>query len=63
MLGDSRAETFFIVAMMGLILVVSVAAIYFFFKTYKKEMAEKALRSKAKRQKDDVETVTSEGKS
>jgi len=35
------AEVIFITAMMVLILIVSFASVYFFFKTYKKEMKEK----------------------
>ena len=35
------AEVIFITAMMVLILIVSFASVYFFFKTYKKEMNEK----------------------
>lgn len=42
--GAGRAEFFFITAMMVLILVVCAVAVFFFFKTYKKEMAEKAIR-------------------
>jgi len=35
------AEVIFITEMMVLILIVSFASVYFFFKTYKKEMKEK----------------------
>ena len=42
--GAERAEIYFISAMMILIVILSVAAIWFFFKTYKKEMREKAAR-------------------
>lgn len=42
------AEMYFIAAMMILILVVCVVAVYFFVRTYKREMAEK---EEAKRQK------------
>ena len=42
------AEIYFIAGMMVLILIISVVAIYFFFKTYKKEMREKELRKKNK---------------
>lgn len=46
------AEIYFIAAMMILILVVSFAAVYFFFKTYKREMREKeAARLKKQREK------------
>lgn len=37
----SRSETYFIVAMMFLILIVCAVAVYAFVKTYKKEMREK----------------------
>ena len=47
--GAGRAEIYFIAAMMLLILIVCAVAVYFFFKTYKKEMAEKAVREAAKR--------------
>jgi len=47
--GAGRAEIYFIAAMMVLILVVCAVAVYFFFKTYKKEMAEKAAREAEKR--------------
>ena len=42
--GAGRAEIYFIAAMMILILIVCIVSVYFFFKTYKKEMAEKASR-------------------
>jgi hypothetical protein len=42
--GAERAEVYFIVAMMVLILIVSFAAVYFFFKQYRKEMRDKELR-------------------
>jgi hypothetical protein len=46
----SRAEAYFIAAMMFLILVLCVATVYFFIKTYKKEMREKeALRAAKKK--------------
>lgn len=58
--GAGRAEVYFITAMMFLIVVLCVAAIYFFFKTYKKEMREKTLRDESKNklaeQKSDIET-------
>jgi len=46
--GSERAEVYFIAAMMILILIVCAIAVVFFFKTYKKEMADKALRQKEK---------------
>ena len=45
--GAGRAEIYFIAAMMILIIILSVAAVIIFFKTYKKEMREKALRKEA----------------
>ena len=48
--GSGRAEIYFIAAMMILIVVLSVAAVYIFFRTYKKEMREKALRNIAKKE-------------
>jgi hypothetical protein len=40
----SRAETYFIAAMMFLIIVLCVSAVYFFIKTYRKEMRDKEER-------------------
>lgn len=45
----SRAETYFIAAMMFLILIVCAVSVYFFIKTYKKEMKEKQEREGAKK--------------
>jgi uncharacterized protein YpmB len=42
--GAGRAEIYFISGMMFLILVLCVAAVFFFIKTYKKEMRERAQR-------------------
>jgi len=42
----SKAEFYFIVAMMILILIVSAVAVIAFFRTYKKEMAEKRNRTR-----------------
>jgi len=42
--GSKTAELIFIAAMMLLILVISFAAVFFFMKTYRKEMAEKEAR-------------------
>ena len=39
--GAERAEIYFIVAMMVLILILSVAAVIFFVKQYRKEMRDK----------------------
>lgn len=54
--GTGRAEIYFITAMMVMILVICAVAVYFFFKTYKKEMKEKELRiaeKKVKRARDE----------
>lgn len=48
--GSATAEVIFIAAMMILILILSFAAVYFFFKTYKKEMRAKETNAKAKRE-------------
>lgn len=42
--GAGRAEVYFIAAMMILIVVICAVSVYFFFKTYKKEMREKQSR-------------------
>jgi hypothetical protein len=42
--GSGIAEVYFIAAMMILIMILSVSAVYIFFHTYKKEMREKAER-------------------
>lgn len=47
--GAERAEIYFISAMMVLILILSFAAVYFFMKTYRKEMRER--RERAEREK------------
>ena len=47
--GAERAEVYFIAAMMGLILILSFASVYFFIRQYKKEMREKELRNEKKR--------------
>ncbi len=49
--GSATAEVYFIAAMMILILVISGVAIFFFAKTYKKEMAEKKAREARKAEK------------
>ena len=46
--GSERAEIYFIAAMMILILILSFVAVFFFVKTYRKEMADKALRQEEK---------------
>ncbi|MBK6748743.1 MAG: hypothetical protein KA956_15175 [Pyrinomonadaceae bacterium] len=46
--GTGRSEVIFVAAMMILILILSIAAVYIFFRTYKKEMRDKELRKQAK---------------
>ena len=46
--GTGRSEIYFIAAMMILTVILSITAIYIFFRTYKKEMREKALRNEEK---------------
>ena len=46
--GSGRAEIYFIAAMMLLIVVLCIVSVFVFFKTYKKEMREKAEREGAK---------------
>jgi len=55
--GSGRAEIYFIAAMMILIMILSVTAIYIFFKTYKKEMREKDEKQKAKVKRQNEETA------
>lgn len=45
--GTERSEVIFVAAMMILIMIVSITAVYFFFRTYKKEMREKSERQNA----------------
>jgi len=42
--GTATAEVIFIAAMMILILIISFGSVFFFFKTYNKEMREKEAR-------------------
>lgn len=51
MINAGTAEMYFIIAMMILIMVISVAAVYFFFRTYNKEKAEKQKRIENKQKK------------
>ncbi len=46
--GAERAEIYFIGAMMVLILILSVAAVYIFIRQYKKEMRERKARQEKK---------------
>lgn len=47
--GSALAEIIFIAAMMVLILVISFVAVFYFFKTYRKEMQEKKIREDARK--------------
>lgn len=47
----SLAEIYFIAAMFVLIMIISGVAVYFFFKTYKKEKAEKQKRTEQQKSK------------
>ncbi len=42
-----KSELIFITAMMILIIILCIAAVYIFFRTYKKEMRDKELRKQA----------------
>ena len=55
--GTGRSEVYFVAGMMVVILIMSVAAVYFFVKTYKKEMREKDLAKKAKAEMQSDETT------
>lgn len=46
--GNSVAEIYFIAGMFVLILILSGVSMYFFFRTYKKEMKEKREREEKK---------------
>ncbi len=48
MSNSALAEIYFIAAMMILICIISGVAVYFFFKTYKKEKLQKEHREKQK---------------
>ncbi len=48
MSNSALAEIYFITAMMILILVICGVAVYFFFRTYKKEMKQREKREKDK---------------
>lgn len=55
--GTGRSEVYFVAGMMVVILIMSVAAVYFFVKTYKKEMREKDLAKKAKAERQSDKTT------
>lgn len=60
--GSALAEIIFIAAMMVLILIISFVAVYFFFKTYRKEMREKEARNDARNSEPQEDTpVAKEG--
>lgn len=60
--GSAAAELYFIAAMMALIAIICTAAVYFFAKTYRREMREKAEREKAKKAKASAVFKEEEGK-
>ena len=45
----SLAEIYFVAGMMGLTVIITVVSIYFFMKTYRKEMREKEERKRLER--------------
>ena len=49
MLGSGRSEIFFIIGMMVLTLILSGIAMYFFVRTYRKEMREREAQRSNKR--------------
>ncbi len=55
--GSERAEIYFIAAMMILIMVMSIIVIYFFVRTYRKEMREKDLRIEEKKNRESESEV------
>ena len=59
--GTGRSEVIFVAAMMILIMILSIAAVYVFFKTYKKEMRDKDLRKQAKDRDAETAKVESDG--
>lgn len=60
--GAATAEIYFIATMMVLILIVSGVAIFFFAKTYRKEMAEKREREAKKAAEKEQAIVDSENR-
>ena len=59
--GTGRSEVIFVAAMMILIMLLSIAAVYVFFRTYKKEMRDKDLRKQAKDRDAETAKVESDG--
>lgn len=59
--GTGRSEVIFVAAMMILIMILSIAAVYVFFRTYKKEMHDKDLRKQAKDRDAETAKVESDG--
>lgn len=59
--GTGRSEVIFVAAMMILIMILSIAAVYVFFRTYKKEMRDKDLRKQAKDRDAETAKVESDG--
>ncbi len=53
--GSGTAEVYFIAAMMILILVISFASVFFFFRQYRKEMAAKESEKQLKHVSSKVE--------
>ncbi|HVF47042.1 MAG TPA: hypothetical protein VNA17_05700 [Pyrinomonadaceae bacterium] len=58
--GAGRAEIYFIVAMMLLTFVLSGFAMYFFVKTYRKEMRERDAERAAKKRRPEAQAVESQ---
>ena len=56
----STAELYFIAVMMILMIVFSVVSIYIFFRTYNKEMREKAARKEKEKQKTEEAEIPKE---
>ena len=55
--GTERAEIYFITAMMILIVILCVAAVYLFFRQYKKEMRAKEEAKRIKAEKAEAATT------
>ena len=59
--GTGRSEVIFVAAMMILIMILSITAVYVFFRTYKKEMRDKDLRKQANDRDAETAKVESDG--